>query len=236
MREKTVVCTGIILILMIFLGSWAFLRVEASAYGYTGPRDAVVSTRDESALPNFIYNPACISESPLLGQKQFSSGIAAPSDVPGAAQASAAVIQGKVLEVYYTFAGGLAWTQANVQVLDSVKGGLSSGDTVSVYFQGGYASAEDFSALYGEGGSGQEGFYRVVTDGVSLPVEGEEGILFLNAVPEGSSLPAGAYVLSCGKYSVMSPSAEGLVASASGSQYTYDQLCELIQQAEAYET
>ena len=223
---KTIVCAGISFILMILLGSWAFFRVEAMAYD-AGPKDAVVHT-GSSALPNFIYNPDCISASPLLGTKHFSSGQAAPSDACGAAQSSTAVIRGKVLEVFYTFADGQAWTQANVQVMESLKGGLAADDAVSVYFQGGYASAEDFSALYGEGSAGQDGFYRVVTDGVALPREGEEGFLFLNAVPEDSSLPDGAYVLSCGRYSVMSPSGEDTVTSASGSQYTYAQLQALV--------
>lgn len=227
MRVKAVVCTGIVFILTILLGSWAFFRVEALAYDM-GTRDALAAEGGTVALPNFIYNPECIYASPLLGEKHFSSGLATPSDASGAAQSSAAVIRGKVLEVYYTFADGQAWTQANIQVLDKLKGGLKNGATVSVYFQGGYASAEDFSALYGEGSLGQEGFYRIVTDGVPLPVEGEEGFLFINAVPEESALPNGAYVLSCGRYSVMAPSAEGLITSASGSQYTYDQLQTLI--------
>ena len=226
MRVKAAVCTGIVFILVILLGSWAFFRIEALAYDVPS-RDAVCADT-AAALPNFIYNPACIYASPMLGEKHFSSGLPAPADAKGTAQSSAAVIWGRVLEVYYTFADGQAWTQANIQVLDGLKGPLPGGATVSVYFQGGYASAEDFGALYGDSGVGQEGFYRVVTDGVPLPVEGEEGLLFLNSVPESSSLPNGAYVLSCGRYSVMSPTVDGFITSASGSQYTYDQLQALV--------
>lgn len=218
MREKAFVCTGIFLILMILLGSWAFFRVEALAYGPAEP-----AGRGEP-LPNFVYNPECIHSSPLLGVKHFSSGLAFPADVSGAAEIASAVIRGRVTEVYYTFAGGQAWTQASVQVLDSLKGELSG--SVWVYFQGGYASAEDFGARYG--GGGQEGFYRVVSDGVPLPVEGQESYFFLKAAPQDSALPEGACVLACGSASVMVPEPDGLIRAASGSVYTDEQLRELV--------
>ena len=98
MRVKAIVCTGIVFILTILLGSWAFFRVEALAYDM-GARDALTAEGGTVALPNFIYNPECIYASPLLGEKHFSSGLAAPSDASGAAQSSAAVIRGRVLEV-----------------------------------------------------------------------------------------------------------------------------------------
>ncbi len=224
MRVKAAVCTGIVFLLMILLGSWVFFRVEALAYD--GGPDAAGRG---AALPNFIYNPECISGSPLLGTKQFSSGRLLPEDAAGAARSSQLVVRGKILEVYYTFADGQAWTQASVQVLDCLKGSPAGEEPLSVYFQGGYVSAEDFAAF--SGGSREEGFYRVVSDGVPLPTEGEEGLFFLNERPEGSSLPEGTYLLSCGRYSVMSPAEDGQLVSASGSRYSYDQLCALIARA-----
>ncbi len=226
MREKAFVCTGIFLILAVLLGSWACFRVEALAYGPAEPNAA-----GEPALPNFIYNPDCIAASPNLGEKHFSSGLAAPEDASGAVEASALVLRGRVQEVYYTFSGGQAWTQANVLVQDCYKGTLEAGTLVPVYFQGGYASAEDFGALYGKDSGGGEGFYRVVTDGVPLPREGEDAVLLLNPASEKAGLPAGAYVLSCGRYSVLSEAGEGQVRSVSGSSYSYEQLRELVCQA-----
>ena len=219
MREKTFVCTGIFLILMILLCSWALFRVEALAYGPAEPEGS------GGPLPNFVYNPECIQSSPLLGVKHFSSGLVLPGDLSGAAEAASAVIRGRVTEVYYTFADGQAWTQANIQVLDCLKGGLSG--SICVYFQGGYASAEDFGARYG-GGEGREGFYRVVADGVKLPAEGQESYFFLKAPPEGSALPEGAWVLACGSASVLAPEPDGLIRASSGSCYTDEQLRELV--------
>lgn len=222
MREKTAVCTGIIFILALMLVSCAFAHTEARADDYMG-EPAVILSHDKTALPEFIYNFDALDESLILGEKRLSSGRSFPTDLPSVSRASSFVLSGRIYGVYYTFIDGAAWTQADIFVSECLRGSVQGGDIVSVYFPGGYVSTEDFEAFYGESGGSEAEFYRLVTDGVPLPQQGDSLLLFLTR-PDGAALPEGAYTLSCGKYSIFSLSPDGCMLNRNGQHYETQRL------------
>lgn len=230
MREKAAVCTGIWFILTAML-ILALVPVNASAW-HSDERGApaIVLSHDKTALPDFVYNLNSASEPYVLGEIHISAGSCSPENIPHLSRNSSAIVRGKLSDIYYTFIDGLAWTQANICISESLKGTLAVGDIISVYFPGGYASATDYEACYGEGSAAENsrGFYRFVAEGISPPEPGDEALFFLSEAAPGSGLPEGAYELSCERYAYLSFCENGSALCLGSDRFSYTELKLLI--------
>ena len=145
---------------------------------------------DKTVLPEFTYNPETIESGTVLEMVSFHGNV--PEFEPVASEADACIL-GRVQNIYYTFSGGAAWTQADIYVMRCISGNLSRGDTVSVYFPGGYVSGEDYSAYYGGESAWSGCFLFFPPDVGELPQPGDEATYHLAQRGEDSPLPAGAY-------------------------------------------
>lgn len=79
---------------------------------------SVSFTRDKTVLPDFIYNGTSIAEFPVHTIHLRDGHIVDEADAEF-------VVLGTVIEIFYTFADGAAWTQANIRVDEVTRGGLS---------------------------------------------------------------------------------------------------------------
>ena len=146
--------------------------------------------KDLTVLPEFVYNPESISTGTVLELVSFQG--AGPEPESQLKEADT-VIQGSIRNIYYTFIDGQAWTQADINVLKSIEGGLVRGNTVSVYYPGGYVSAEDYSAYYGGRTIWEGSFLYFEPNELPLPKEGESGTYYLIKADKNSPIPIGAY-------------------------------------------
>lgn len=150
------------------------------------------SSGDMTVLPEFTYNVEAIEGGTVLEMVSF-RGSAPVYDVPE--RPAEACIEGTVKNIYYTFLGGEAWTQADIQVSHSISGSLSKGCTVSVYFSGGYISAGDYSDYYGGESAWQDCFLYFPPSSGALPREGDKGTYYISRADKSSPLPPGAFEL-----------------------------------------
>lgn len=150
------------------------------------------SSGDMTVLPEFAYNVEAIESGTVLEMVSFrgSAPVYDPLERP-----AEACIEGTVKNIYYTFLGGEAWTQADIQVSRSISGSLSRGCTVSVYFSGGFVSAEDYSLYYGGESAWQDCFLYFPPSSGTLPQEGDKGTYYISRADKSSPLPPGAFEL-----------------------------------------
>ena len=160
-------------------------------YGTDGENAADLSfTQSRTVLPDFIYNSSAINSAVIYTVKTVDDRYQDPADAD-------AELLCTVIDVYYTFISGAAWTQADVRVDEVLRGRLSEGDMISVYTPGGYASMEDYTAAHGVGmySDSGAGFIEFTVNGRPHPHPGDNGILHVDRLPGGSPLPDGAYLL-----------------------------------------
>ncbi len=227
MKEKTTVAVGAVFILSVLLASWALVYASTAGKEAQSGEAAVVLSHDKTALPEFVYNPDSITASSVIAEKTYSTGQQGQVDALSMTLESSAVVRGKIGGIYYTFIDGLAWTQADIRVSESLRGQLTGGDLISVYFPGGYVSTADYAAYYGGDGSDAE-FFRFITDGAKLPVDGADCLLFLTRPDNAAKLPYNAYTLCRGKYSVFYFSSDGLTLSGENGQYSSDEMRRIV--------
>lgn len=107
---------------------------------------------------------------------------------------------GRTEEVIYTDVYGMPYTQENIVLTNVIKGGLNSGDIISVYSEGGYMPLNDFLSMNGS-------YYFTPPDddwdnysvnslgrNTQLPQEGDTCLLFLEETVR--RFPEGSYTLS----------------------------------------
>lgn len=223
MKEKRFVCTGIGLILTAMLLCGILLQGKAEAEGSPSHIAVIRSDHDKTALPPFIYNPDAIDRQALLPEKTLQTGQTQPSDPETVAEQAQLVLRCRVSGVYYTFLAQQAWTQADVEVLECLKGPLDVGDMISVYFPGGYLSRADYARI-GEAEKDLPDYLLLTVDRIPHPEAGEEYLLFLNAAGADTALPRGAWCLSAGPNGVLPlPRADSLYTSET-IQALYEQL------------
>ena len=160
-------------------------------YGRDGENAAELSfTQSRTVLPDFIYNSSAIRSAAIYSVKSVDDRYQDPADAD-------AELLCTVIDVYYTFISGAAWTQADVRVDEVIRGRLSEGDMISVYFPGGYASMEDYTAVHGEGMYSASGadFLEFTVNGRPHPKSGDNGVVYIDRLPDSSPLPEGAYLL-----------------------------------------
>lgn len=150
---------------------------------------AITFTHDKTVLPDFIYNNSIIFDSSVYTINAADSEYAAEEDAD-------CVMLGTVIETFYTFVDGTAWTQANVRVDEVTRGKLSEGEIISVYFPGGYASMDDYVAAHGTGQYSSTGaqYLEFIMNGEPHPQPGDNAMFCLDKLPNGSPLPDGAYM------------------------------------------
>jgi hypothetical protein len=109
------------------------------------------------------------------------------------------IVEGEIVELYYTVCERNAWIQMDVLISDCQKGGFEQGDIISVYTSGGYISAADHFSE-----EAKEDYYsdvpdevmentiiKVLNNGAPLPEKGEKYMFFMDN--GGSTRPAGCY-------------------------------------------
>lgn len=176
--------------LLLAVGLFFVLFVPSEPGQQLIPGLASSDPKDRTVLPEFSYNPETIESGTILEMVSFHGSV--PEFDPAARKADAC-IEGRVENIYYTFSGGTAWTQADIYVTRCVSGSLSRGDIVSVYFPGGYVSAEDYSAYFGSVSGWSDCFLFFPPDVGELPLPGQEATYYLAQRSKDSSLPVGAY-------------------------------------------
>ena len=105
------------------------------------------------------------------------------------------VVLGTVIDTFYTFIDGSAWTQANIRVDEVSRGKLSEGEVISVFFPEGYALVDDYVAFYSLPSSGFPGvdFIEFIVNDRPHPQSGDNAVFCLQRLPASSPLPDGAY-------------------------------------------
>lgn len=171
---------------------FAVLDNNSSRYYGRDAEDAadLSFTQSRTVLPDFIYNSSAINSAAIYIVRTVDDDYQDPADADAALLCT-------VIDVYYTFISGSAWTQADVRVDEVMRGRLSEGDVISVYAPGGYASVDDYTAAHGEGmysGSGAD-FIEFTVNGRPHPRPGDNGVVYIDRLPGGSPLPDGAYIL-----------------------------------------
>lgn len=185
--KKAIIC---LCALLLAVGLFFVLFVPKQSGQQLIPSLASSNPSDKTVLPEFTYNPETIESGTVLEMVSFHGDV--PEFDPVGLDADAC-IQGRVQNIYYTFSGGTAWTQADIYVIRCLSGNLSRGDTVSVYFPGGYVSGEDYSAYYGGESAWSGCFLFFPPETGKLPLPGDESIYYLAQRGKNSSLPVGAY-------------------------------------------
>lgn len=150
---------------------------------------SVSFTHGKTVLPDFIYNSAAIEDSRLYTVRISDYTVYDPDDADCVALCT-------VIDVYYTFVGGSAWTQADVRVDEVMRGKLTEGDMISVYISGGYVSADDYRAYHGaEKYSYSDADYiEFIHNDEPHPCTGDNGVFYIDRAGNSSLLPDGAYI------------------------------------------
>lgn len=120
------------------------------------------------------------------------------------------IISGSIQKVTYDAIDGLAWTKADVLVDEVCKGDLVSGDTISVYIQGGYISltemlkfSQDSFRYTDEQLANSDNIcIKQVFDGEDFAVKGDSNVFYLCRT-NSEKFPSGSYERVLGKYGEM---------------------------------
>lgn len=152
-----------------------------------------LNTKDESGFKNL--NGKNIIKTTSISDKLLEE------DFPNLVKNSDSVIKGKVSSVGYKAIDGNAWTVISFKVDDVFKGSISKGDTIDVYYIGGYIDLNDHIKYYNDA----EKFSNLsekeinntvlqeIVDGEEFIRENEELILCIVKTSDESPLPKGSY-------------------------------------------
>lgn len=227
--KNQLICTLTALFLVSMLSACTLSELTANQYS-AGDEQATVNAEtankstetfpaefnDMTVLPQTVYDQENITKDSIASTVQSLSDVLLAPDLETMIKHSTTIIRGTIMNVSYTFIDGMAWTQANVCVEESLAGSLTKGDIISVYYLGGYVSAKDYIDYYGDAHFAEEkikfsekSFFKFVVDEEKDPDVGESNLYFLTATPEFSPLPRGVYERVCGKYASFSVSSDG---------------------------
>lgn len=189
MKKTMVYIVAILLLSVAVVTLFAMTDNTPGGAQQEGGTASVSFTRDKTVLPDFIYNSSIIAESPVYTIRLTDDGLDDEKDADY-------VVLGTVIETFYTFIDGRAWTQANIRIDEITRGRLSEGQIISVYMPGGYASAEDYIASQGqvEKAAAYASYFEFIINGEPHPQPGDNAVFCLDKLPSGSSLPKGAYL------------------------------------------
>lgn len=152
-----------------------------------------LNTKDESGFKNL--NGKNIIKTTSISDKLLEE------DFPNLVKNSDSVIKGKVSSVGYKAIDGNAWTVISFKVDDVFKGSISKGETIDVYYIGGYIDLNDHIKYYNDA----EKFSNLsekeinntvlqeIVDGEEFIRENEELILCIVKTSDESPLPKGSY-------------------------------------------
>lgn len=188
--KKTIVYITAILLLSVAVVTLFAVTDKTPGDGHRDKGAASVSfTKDNTVLPDFVYNNSIIGESSVYTIHLSDTEYDDEDDADY-------VALGTVIETFYTFVDGKAWTQANIRVDENIHGRLSSGQIISVYMSGGYASAEDYLSSGGRlGSTGDDPSYvEFIVNDRPHPKPGDNEVFYLEKLPSDLSLPDGAYM------------------------------------------
>lgn len=187
--KKTILYILAILLLSVVAVTLFAVFDNSDAYSPAASDSAAISfTHDKTVLPDFIYNSTIIADSSIYTMRSENIGFSQEDDAD-------CIVLGTVIDTFYTFIEGSAWTQANIRVDEVSKGKLSEGDVVSVYFPEGYVSADDYAAFYSLSASSFLGvdFIEYIVNDRPHPQVGDNAVFCLSSLPASSPLPNGAY-------------------------------------------
>lgn len=152
-----------------------------------------LNTKDESGFKNL--NGKNIIKTTSISDKLLEE------DFPNLVKNSDSVIKGKVSSVGYKAIDGNAWTVISFKVDDVFKGSISKGETIDVYYIGGYIDLNDHIKYYNDA----EKFSNLsekeinntvlqeIVDGEEFIRENEELILCIVKTSDESPLPKDSY-------------------------------------------
>lgn len=190
MKKTILYIIAVLLLSVTVVTMFAVFDRNETVYEPTEEGAATVSfTHGKTVLPDFIYNSAAIEASGLYTVHTLEETVFDPDDADCVALCT-------VIDVYYTFVGGSAWTQADVRVDEVTHGKLTEGEMISVYIPGGYVSTDDYEAYYGEGKYSESGadYIEFIINDEPHPRAGDNGIFCVNRAANSSPLPDGAYI------------------------------------------
>ncbi len=188
--KKTFVYIAAILLLSVAVVTLFAVTDKTPDDGQQDRGTASVSfTKDKTVLPDFVYNSTIIDDSSVYTIHLSDDDFDDEDDADY-------VVLGTVIETFYTFVDGKAWTQANIRIDENMHGRLSTGQIVSVYMSGGYASAEDYVSSGGKLGNVAEfpSYVEFIVNDKPHPKPGDNEVFYLEKLPSGLSLPDGAYI------------------------------------------
>ncbi len=189
MKKTIIYILSILLLSVAVVTLFAVFDNSDVYYPATANSATVTFTQDKTVLPDFIYNSSTIADSSIYTMYSEDSNFSQADDAD-------CVVLGTVIETFYTFAGGSAWTQANVRVAEVTRGRLSEGEIISVYFPGGYASMDDYVTAHGAGKYSSSGaqYLEFIINSEPHPQPGDNAMFCLDKLTNISPLPDGAYM------------------------------------------
>ncbi|MCI8359985.1 MAG: hypothetical protein HFE86_01440 [Clostridiales bacterium] len=131
-----------------------------------------------------------------------SDGMAPCETLAELGEKSTDVVQGKIVGVEYFHMTTMPYTKIDIQVQETLKGELQTGDTVSAYKLGGYIqlkhSDPDIQERYPEitEAEMENTVFDYRIDGDPHPAVGQEGVFFLR--PKLGDMPEGLYLITDG--------------------------------------
>lgn len=188
--KKTII--GILAVLLLSVAVVTLFAVSGNKnavdYPATSDSAAITFTQDNTVLPEFIYNSSVIADSSVYTIRSWDNNFLQEDEAD-------CVVLGTVIDTFYTFIDGSAWTQANIRVDEVSRGKLSEGDVISVYFPDGYALVDDYVAFYSLPDSGFPGvdFIEFTVNDRPHPQPGDNDVFCLEKLSASSPLPDGAY-------------------------------------------
>ena len=171
----------------------------------------VVSGEDKTITPSVVYNDRYpVTPEQLRGEKSGSSnGVDGPGGTDGAwhspvtdnylelaANQSDSIISGTIDNILYTSENGVPYTQLDITVNSILKsdGSVVQGDKISVRYEGGYISADEYARIYGIDGDFPDDWI-VYERGMGryLPSRNQQYIFFIRN--GGYNIPQGGFSL-----------------------------------------
>ena len=171
----------------------------------------VVSGEDKTITPSVVYNDGHpVTPERLRGEKSSgSNGVDGPGGTDGAwhspgadnylelaANQSDNIISGTIDNIIYTSENGAPYTQLDITVNSILKsdGSVVQGDKISVRFEGGYISADDYARIYGIDGDFPDDWIVYERGrGRYLPDQDQQYIFFIRN--GGYNIPQGGFSL-----------------------------------------